>query len=98
MMGAVFSNITCRLIVAQMSNTEAPVFNILLIPLTILVVAIWLPNGKVRAWICASDVRGCARASVWLRAFATVQCTVCMHSCDVLNYYSRTRNPNYSLP
>ena len=49
MMGAVFSNITCRLIVAQMSNTEAPVFNTLLIPLAILVVAIWLPNGKVRA-------------------------------------------------
>ena len=47
MMGAVFSNITCRLIVAQMSSTEAPLFNTLLIPLAILVVAIWLPNGKV---------------------------------------------------
>ena len=47
-MGAVFSNITCRLIVAQMSSTEAPLFNTLLIPLAILVVAIWMPNGKVR--------------------------------------------------
>jgi len=46
MMGAVFSNITCRLIVAQMSSTEAPLFNTLLIPLAILVVAIWMPNGK----------------------------------------------------
>lgn len=45
-MGALFSNITCRLIVAQMSNTDAPVFNTLLIPLGILVVAIWMPSGK----------------------------------------------------
>ena len=47
MMGAVFSNITCRLIVSQMSNTESPAFNTLLIPLSILVIAIWMPSGKV---------------------------------------------------
>lgn len=46
MMGAVFSNITCRLIVSQMSNTESPAFNTLLIPLSILVIAIWMPSGK----------------------------------------------------
>jgi len=46
MMGAIFSNITCRLIVAQMSNCEAPVYNTLLIPLTVFVVAIFLPSGK----------------------------------------------------
>ena len=65
MMGAVFSNITCRLIVAQMSSTEAPVFNTLLIPLAILVVAIWMPNGKVSLkWDCV-DVRLTLSGTCW---------------------------------
>ena len=38
-MGAVFSNICCQLIVAQMSNTRCELFSWLLIPVTIFVTA-----------------------------------------------------------
>nr|CAH7724305.1 unnamed protein product [Callosobruchus chinensis] len=37
LMGTIFSNISCRLIVAQMSNTRCEVFNCLLIPTSVVV-------------------------------------------------------------
>ena len=46
MVGIVFSNICCQLIVAQMSNTRCEIFNWLLIPVGVVVAAaLLLPSS-----------------------------------------------------
>jgi len=42
--GTLFSNVSCRLIVAQMSSTRSEVFNWLLVPLTVCVAMVTLTN------------------------------------------------------
>jgi len=45
MCGTIFSNITCRLIVAQMSSTRSPAFNSLLVVLLVSLGLIFIPYG-----------------------------------------------------
>lgn len=47
MCGTIFSNITCRLIVAQMSSTCSPTFNMMLVPLFMATLLILFPLGYV---------------------------------------------------
>jgi len=56
--GTIFSNITCRLIVAQMSSTRAPVFNTLLVPLSVTTLVIMLPHGELAEYsiLCVVNV------------------------------------------
>ncbi|KAJ1527121.1 hypothetical protein ONE63_008655 [Megalurothrips usitatus] len=47
MVGTIFSNICCRLIVAQMSDQRCDAFNLLLVPLSAVVGCVWLlPAGR----------------------------------------------------